>query len=168
MGALAVIDRPSAGEGDVVRGTYLGAFAAGDAPVRDGEGFVPDDEFVKHAVDYAALQAVEGAGGALGEGLAAADELRSALEHRAGAADYALRLLGARRAEERDVVFRHDDLEHAAVIEPPFRAEGAQALSGVADFAAAGHDEIRLAAAVQPRRAYEPGKNPRQLPAVGG
>ena len=150
---LPLPDGPPVFDDDVVHGADGGAFSAGDAAVRGAEGAVLDDVAVKDAVYCPALQPVERAGAVGGEGLPAADAVCAALEHGLGPGDDTGALLLAGGGEEGDVVLGHHDFQHAAELKALVRAKRAQRGLRVAYLAAAGHDKIRLAAAVEARGA---------------
>ena len=144
VGAAFAPDGPAVPEGDAVGGTAAGAPAAAGAGLRNGKGAGFDEAGIEDGVHRPAHEAVietivgRGKGAALPDGGDRTVDIRLGLGHDASG------FLRLRSVKHGDVVLRHDDLGCPHVRQALGLTEGAIIPAGVADLAAAGHDEPRL------------------------
>ena len=148
--------------------TALGAFAAGDAAVGSVKLLIADAEPVEESVHRAAVQLVQQADRPFREVLPGGDPCRCTLRLPAADANQLFRRFRRRRGEHGDIILRHSDLHDAVKTEALFVTEAADALGGVADLAAAVHNEPGLPAAGKGRGADKVPEDMGDLPAVGG
>ena len=164
--ARAIPVRAALNDVDAVDRAAQRALAAADARIRDRERPGLDKPPIKDRVHRPGLEPVERADLRRRERLAALHAGNAPVDGRLRRRDDLRRLLRAWHIEHGDVVFRHDDLQHALIIESDIRAQRRDAAAGVADLAAAGHDKIGLPAAGEAAAAEKGRKNVRDLPAV--
>ena len=99
--------------------------------------------------------------------MSCADRGDRAVDERLGFGDDPASLLDGWRVEHGDEILRHDDLRRAHVDEALFAAERAVVLRGVADLAAAVHDEPRFPRAAQFCSQQMVAHDARDAPGVG-
>ena len=151
VGTVLAPNRLAVFERDVVHRTALRALTAADAGLRYGKGVRFDEAFVENRIDRAAHEAVIEIVPCRRERLIALNRRNCSVDAGLALGDDLPRFVRLRRGEHRNVVLRHDDLRRAHAGKSLFRTEFAIVLVGVADLAAAGHDEPRQPCATQLR-----------------
>ena len=141
--------------------------AAVDAGLADGERFGLDKAGIENGIHRPAHEAVIKIPASRCKRSAFFDLRYGAVYVRFGSGHDSARLVRLRRIEHDDVVLRHDDLRRAHAGQPFFPAERPIVLVGVADLAAAGHDEPRLLCARQLRAAQPIPHKAGNAPGVG-
>ena len=141
MGASFAPNRLAVFQRDVVHRTALRTLPAANAGIRYGKSIRFHKKFVENRVDRTAHKAVVEVVPRRREWLIALNRRNSSVNARLGLGDDFVRFVSLGRGEHRNVVLRHDDLRRAHAGNRLFRAKFAIVLVGVADLAAAGHDE---------------------------
>ena len=167
VGASFAPNRLAVFQRDVVHRTALRALPAADAGVRYGKGVRFDEKSVENRVDRAAHKAVIEIVPRRRERLIALNRRNRSVDAGFGLGDDFPRFVRLRRGKHRNVVLRHDDLRRAHAGNRLFRAEVAIILVGIADLAAAGHDEPRLLRAAQLRFPKPVAHDARNAPGIG-
>ena len=167
VGAVLAPNRLAVFQRDVVHRTALRALPAADAGVRDSKSIRFDAEFIENGVDRPAHEAVVEVVPRRRERLIGLNRGDGAVDAGLGLGDDLPRFVRLRRREHRNVVLRHDDLRRPHAGKTLFCAEFTVILVGVADLAAAGHDEPRQPRATQLRFQKPVAHDARNAPGIG-
>ena len=167
VGTVLAPNRLAVFQRDVIHRTALCALPAADAGIRDSKGIRFDEAFVEDRIDRTAHKAVIEIVPRRRERLVGLNRGDGAVDVRFGLGDDFPRFVRLRRGEHRNVVLRHDDLRRAHAGNALFRAELAIILVGIADFAAAGHNEPSSLRAAQLRFQKPVAHDARNAPRIG-
>ena len=168
VGAMAAPGGLAALQGDVVGGAEPGTLTAAGAGVADGEGFVLDEERIEEGIHRAAHEAVIEIAAGRGKRLSRSDGGDGTVDIRFRLGHDLPGLVRLRGVEHGDVVLRHDDLGGALIDQVLFPAEGTVISGGIADLAAAGHNEPGLSGVGQLRFQQPVLHKAGNTPGVGG
>ena len=144
VGAVAAPDRLAALDRDIVRWAEPGTLTAAGAGITGRKGICFDKERIEDRIHRAAHEAVVEVIAGRREGLIGRDGGDHTVNVRLCLGNDLPRFLRLRCVEHSNVVFRHYDLRRAHIGELFLPAEGTVIPCGIADLAAAGHDEPGL------------------------
>lgn len=144
VGAVAAPDRPAVLDGDVVGRAELGALTAAGAGVAGSERLCFDKKRIEDGIHRTAHEAVIEVIAGRRECLTGRDGGDCAVNVRLRLGDDLPRLLRLGCVKHGNVILGHDDLCRSHIGELFVPAERVVILGGVANLAAAGHDEPRL------------------------
>ena len=166
MGTSAAPDGSAVFQLDIAQRAGFFTFSAAHAMGGNSEGLCFDDEPVEGGVDNAGFEPVDGTGLLYGKCLFFPDAGNTSFQCGLGSVDDTLCLRLFRSVEQGNIVFRHNHLERSAAAESLFLAKGLIYFHCIADFAAAGHDEIGILTAFKIAVSDKIRKNPGKLPAI--
>ena len=152
---------------DVIQRAELFAFSAADADIACGKGICLHKQRIENRVHRAARDAVVEFFARRREHVSCADRGDRAVDERLGFGDDPASLLDGWRVEHGDEILRHDDLRRAHAGEIFFLTEAAVVAVGIADLAAAVHDEPRFPRAAQFCSQQMVAHDARDAPGVG-
>lgn len=168
VGAVAAPDRPAVLNGNVVGRAEPDTLAAAGAGVARRERLRFDKERIENRIHRAAHEAVIKVIAGHRECLAGRDGRDCAVNVWLRLGNNLPRLLRLGRVEHGNVILGHDDLRRTHIGELFFLTKRMVIFGGIADLAAAGHDEPRLPGPKELRPAQPVFHQTGNAPSVGG